>query len=113
MIQKIKFLPSMLALLLCLTATAFGQETSGSIEGTITDPQGAAVPGVTVTITSRGTTEGARQDATQGFTRTVTTDDTGFFRVLEIPPGFYTVRTAPASGLSSNWTTVVPRPASC
>lgn len=104
MIKKFKLLPSIVALLLCLTATAFGQETTGSIEGTITDPQGGVVPGVTVTITSRGVTEGARPDATIGFNRTVTTDDSGFFRVLEIPPGFYTVRTAPASGFS---TTVV------
>jgi hypothetical protein len=101
MIKKFKFLPSIVALLLCLTATAFGQETTGSIEGTITDPSGSVVPGVTVTITSRGVTEGARQDATIGFNRTVTTDDSGFFRVLEIPPGFYTVRTAPASGFST------------
>jgi hypothetical protein len=101
MIKKFKFLPSILALLLCLTATAFAQETGGAIEGTITDPSGAAVPGVTVTITSRGTTEGARPDATTGLNRTATTDESGFFRVQEIPPGFYTVRTAPASGFST------------
>ncbi|HJR06328.1 MAG TPA: carboxypeptidase regulatory-like domain-containing protein [Pyrinomonadaceae bacterium] len=100
MIQKIKFLPSIVALLLCLTAVAFGQETTGNIEGTITDPSGAAVPGVTVTVTSRGTTAGARPDATQGFTRTVTTDDSGFFRVLQVPPGFYTVTTSAISGFS-------------
>ena len=100
MIQKIKFLPSIVALLLCLTATAFGQETTGNIEGTITDPSGAAVPGVTVTVTSRGTTAGARPDATQGFMRSVTTDDSGFFRVLQVPPGFYTVSTAAISGFS-------------
>ncbi|HEV2800744.1 MAG TPA: carboxypeptidase regulatory-like domain-containing protein [Pyrinomonadaceae bacterium] len=104
MIQKIKFLPAMLALLLCLTATAFAQETGGAIEGTISDPQGNVVPGVTVTITSRGVTEGARPDATTGLNRTATTDENGFFRVQEVPPGFYTVRTAPASGFQ---TTVV------
>jgi len=102
MIQKIKFLPSILALLLCLTATAFGQETTGRIEGTITDPSGAAVPGVTVTVRSRGTTEGARQDATIGFNRTVTADESGFYRVQEVPPGFYAVTTTAISGFSAS-----------
>jgi hypothetical protein len=101
MIQKIKFLPSILALLLCLTATAFGQERAGGIEGTITDPAGNVVPGVTVTIRSRGTTEGARQDATIGFTRTLTADENGFFRATEVPPGFYTVTAAATSGFRS------------
>ncbi|HZH32917.1 MAG TPA: TonB-dependent receptor [Pyrinomonadaceae bacterium] len=101
MIQKFKFLPSIVALLLCLTATAFGQETTGRIEGTITDPSGAAVPGVTVTVRSRGTTEGARQDATIGFNRTVTADESGFYRVQEVPPGFYTVTTTAISGFSA------------
>jgi hypothetical protein len=100
MIQKIKFLPSILALMLCLTAAAFGQETTGTIEGTITDPAGNVVPGVTVTIGSRGTTEGARPDATSGFTRSVTTDDSGFFRVPNVPPGFYSVTTSAISGFS-------------
>ncbi|HEX8459530.1 MAG TPA: TonB-dependent receptor [Pyrinomonadaceae bacterium] len=102
MIQKIKFLPSILALLLCLTGVAaFGQEQGGRIEGTITDPAGAAVPGVTVTITSRGRTEGARPDATVGFTRSVTTDESGFYRTTEIPPGFYAVTTTAISGFSA------------
>ncbi|MDQ1612297.1 MAG: hypothetical protein QOG00_2228 [Pyrinomonadaceae bacterium] len=100
MIQKIKFLPSIVALLLCLTAAAFGQERAGAIEGTITDPAGNVVPGVTVTISSRGTTEGARRDATTGFNRTLTTDDSGFFRAQEVPPGFYTVTTSAISGFS-------------
>jgi hypothetical protein len=102
MIQKIKFLPSIVALLLCLTAVAFGQETTGNIEGTVTDPAGNVVPGVTVTVTSRGTTAGARPDATQGFNRTVTADESGFFRVLQVPPGFYTVTTTAISGFSAS-----------
>lgn len=100
MIQKIKSLSSIVALLLCLTAAAFGQETTGDIEGTITDPSGATVPGVTVTVGSRGTTEGARPDATVGFNRTVTADDSGFFRILQVPPGFYSVTVTAISGFS-------------
>ena len=62
------------------------------------DPQGSVVPGVTVTISSRASTEGARPDASIGFRRTARADDRGFFRVLEIPPGFYTITTDPISG---------------
>ena len=54
--------------------------TTGSIEGTVTDPTGAAVPGVTVTATRQG-----------GRSITATTNDEGFFRVANIEPGQYTV----------------------
>ncbi len=100
MMKKVREAISVFSFMLCLTALAFGQETTGRIEGTITDPSGAAVPGVTVTVNSVGRTEGARPDATTGFTRTATTDESGFFRVQEIPPGFYSVTTSAASGFS-------------
>jgi hypothetical protein len=96
--KNIKFITLMLSLVFCLSAVAFGQETGGGIEGTIKDPSGAVVPGVDVTITSTGRTQGARQDATTGFVRTVTAGENGFFRVLEIPPGFYTITTSATSG---------------
>ncbi|HLL73531.1 MAG TPA: TonB-dependent receptor [Pyrinomonadaceae bacterium] len=89
-----------IALLLCLTAIAFAQETAGRIEGTIVDPQGNVVPGVTVTVSGVGRTDGARPDATSGFNRTATTDESGFFRVQEVPPGFYSVTTTAISGFS-------------
>ncbi|MFN2454718.1 MAG: carboxypeptidase regulatory-like domain-containing protein [Pyrinomonadaceae bacterium] len=98
---KLRNCSFIIALLLCVAATAFGQETTGTIEGTIKDPNGAVVPGVQVTVTSAGTTEGARQDATTGVGRTFTTDENGFFRVLQIPPGFYTITTAPTAGFGS------------
>ncbi|MGH9900880.1 MAG: carboxypeptidase regulatory-like domain-containing protein, partial [Pyrinomonadaceae bacterium] len=89
------------AVSLCLTVSAFGQETTGAIEGTVKDTQGNVVPGVAVTVSSRGRTEAARPDATGGFSRTVTADDNGFFRVLQVPPGFYTVSTAAAAGFGT------------
>ena len=101
MFKSFRFLPSVLALLLCLTGLAFGQETTGTIEGTVRDPNGAVVPGVQVTVTSRSTTQGARQDASTGLSRNLTTDESGFFRVLQIPSGFYTVTTAATAGFGS------------
>ena len=76
MVKTFKFLPSILALLLCFSVVALGQETTGAIEGTIKDSQGSVVPGVQVTITNSGSV-----GASIGFTRTVTSDNSGFFRV--------------------------------
>jgi hypothetical protein len=101
MIRRLKFLPSIAALLLCLCSVAFAQERGGSIEVTVSDPQGNVVPGVSVNVMSRGRTEGARSDATIGFNRTLTTDDQGFVRLSEVPPGFYTVATTAASGFGA------------
>ncbi len=61
--------------------SAFAQTTTtGSIEGTVTDPTGAAVAGVTVTATRQG-----------GRSSTATTNDEGFFRIPALEPGQYTV----------------------
>lgn len=79
-----------LVLVLGLTGISFGQETTGTIEGTVKDPSGAVVPGVSVTVTGLG------------FTRTVTTDDAGFFRVQQVPPGVFTVATAATSGFGDS-----------
>ncbi|HUR99583.1 MAG TPA: TonB-dependent receptor [Pyrinomonadaceae bacterium] len=75
----------------CFTLTAFGQETTGSLEITTRDPNGAAVPNVAVTITSATT-------GTTGFRRTATTADDGFVRVLQVPPGTYNVSAAATAG---------------
>lgn len=95
MIKKFKFISSLLALMFCLSGVAFSQETTGGIDGTIKDPQGGVVPGVSVTVTNSA-------GAAAGFTRTVTTDDAGFFSIPRVPPGIYTVTTAPVSGFGSS-----------
>lgn len=47
-----------LLLVLCLGAgVVFGQSTTGEIAGTVTDPTGAAVPGVQITFTNENTGE--------------------------------------------------------
>jgi outer membrane receptor protein involved in Fe transport len=73
------------ALLTCFALFAgsvFAQtSTTGSIEGTVTDTTGAAVPGVTVRVTSPNLISA----------QTATTDDSGRYRVLNLPPGRYAV----------------------
>lgn len=94
--KNFNYLASVFTLILCFSAMAFGQAQTGTIEGTITDPNGAVVPGVEVTIASETGAQGAT-----GFRRTVTTDGSGFFRVQQLPPGLYSVSTAAASGFSA------------
>lgn len=78
------------ALCLSLFATSAMAQTSttGSIEGTVVDMNGAAVPGVTVGVS------GSNLISPQ----TATTDTDGHFRVLNLPPGKYTVVIEPTGG---------------
>src|SRR6476659_3324012 len=70
--------------------------TTGNITGTVRDPQGAAVPKAEVTIT----------DDKTGASRTVTTNDDGFYNVPSLPAGMYTISTAP-TGFKKTLTTGV------
>src|ERR1700686_2587831 len=75
----------LLLVLLTIVATAgmfehaWGQEVTASITGTVTDPSGAAVPGATVTATSQE----------RGQTFTATTNDSGLYRIAQLPVGTY------------------------
>ena len=62
-------------------ATARAQVTTGTITGTVRDPQGAAVPGATVTITNTG----------QGTSSTLTSAADGSFMAPFLIPGSYDV----------------------
>jgi len=73
---------------LCFSLSAFAQSsTTGSIEGTVIDQNGAAVPGAMVNVS--GSNLISAQSAT--------TDDSGHFRFLSLPPGRYMV-TVEAAG---------------
>ena len=76
-------------MLLIAPAVVFAQ-TTGTIEGTITDQSGGTLPGVTVEATSPNL---------QG-TRTATTGADGRFRFASLPPGNYKV-TATLSGFAT------------
>lgn len=62
-----------------LAGAANAQALYGSIVGEVTDPQGAALPGVSVTITNTGTR--LKLEAV--------TDDTGSYVFRNLPPGNY------------------------
>jgi hypothetical protein len=72
-------------------APAFGQNTSsGTIVGTATDPQGAVIGGVTVTLT----------DVTLKTSRMVPTNDAGGYVFVNVPPGTYSL-SASMAGFST------------
>ncbi|HUR99882.1 MAG TPA: carboxypeptidase regulatory-like domain-containing protein [Pyrinomonadaceae bacterium] len=72
-----------LAISLCLSGLAIGQEVTGSIVGTVKDSSGAVVPGATVTITdpSRG----------NQVVRTTTTNDNGEFSAPNLTTSVFDV----------------------
>ncbi len=83
-----------------LPLSASGQATSatgGSIQGTITDPSGAAVVGATVTISSPDT----------GYTHTETTSKAGFYSIGPLNPGKYVISVSAPTFQKLDVTTVV------
>lgn len=73
------YLPVLLAALV-LASPAFGQ-FNASVQGTVTDPSGAVVPGASVTVTNQST----------GIETTVTSDSAGLYRVDHLQPGAYRI----------------------
>ena len=88
-IQKLFALVAFI-LLTTTGAMAQSQATTGNIEGRVVDPNGAAVPAVTITATNQET----------GFSKTANTDEEGIYRILFLPPGKYRVTTSAAQGFA-------------
>ncbi len=83
------------ALLSCLLisvtcALAQSQATTGNIEGRVMDPNGAAVPGATVTATNQETS----------LAKSAQSNDEGLYRISFLPPGKYKVETSGAPGFA-------------
>src|SRR5438045_3000402 len=94
--QKLRRLAAAVSLLLLaftLLPTAPAQETTGAIQGTVTDPTGAVVVGATIIATSDKLIQPA----------TATTDSHGFYRLNALPPGNYTLAVS-GSGMKAKVT---------
>src|SRR5689334_4807749 len=68
-------------LLVTLSSFIAAQDATGRIVGTVTDRSGAVVPGAHIVITNTGTHS----------SRETTSDGAGFYQVLALPIGNYTV----------------------
>lgn len=80
--KSFKLLPlALLTLILACAASAFGQSDRGTITGTVTDPNGAAVAGAKVTATDLNTNE----------TREATTSGEGTYTLPELKANPYKV----------------------
>ena len=71
------------ALLALLTSLAAAQSTS-QLNGSVTDPSGATVAGASITLT----------DSATGLQRTTTSNSTGLYQFLDVPPGNYKLEAA-------------------
>src|SRR5687767_10517928 len=86
--RRPRWIVGLLALCCCAgtaffaAGTAFAQGTGATLQGTLTDEQGGTLPGVNVTITN----------VESGFTRTVVSDERGWYRAAALNPGQYEVR---------------------
>jgi hypothetical protein len=86
--SSLKYLPLLFLLLFVMPSVSFAQ--NATIVGTVTDPSGAVMPNVNITVTNTATS----------WTRTIPTNDSGQYVVPDIQIGKYTVR-AEAAGFKA------------
>jgi hypothetical protein len=73
-----------------VSSFCFAQETTGSIQGTVKDPSGAVLPGVTVTVSTPSLVG----------VKTEVSDGKGYYHFSNLPPGSYSI-TADAKGFKT------------
>ncbi len=91
-----------LSLILCaamLAPSLHAQQTLGSINGTVTDATGAAIPGAKITVVNNGT----------GLTRSTSSQGNGFFQILNLPIGTYKVTVDHAGFQTSSFPKITVR----
>ena len=82
MIRRFARLGVALLVVAFATAPGFAQSSNGTLTGKVTDEQGLALPGVSVTATNQAT----------GFQRSAQTDATGVYAINGLPVGRYEVK---------------------
>ncbi len=83
MMRRMRRTAFLWALSMLISTSAFAQQTTGNITGTVTDDQGAVVPGATVNAKNLAT----------GFSRTDVSDAAGVYRLQLLPVGTYDLLT--------------------
>jgi hypothetical protein len=86
---------SLLLLTFTLLPVAHAQEITAAVQGVITDPTGAVVPGATIVATSDSLLTPAK----------ATSDNHGFYRLNALPPGTYTLSVT-SQGMSAKATSL-------
>jgi hypothetical protein len=83
-VKRASYRPCILsaALAALFSVCAWSQTQLATVSGTITDPSGAVMPGVSVTVVSQGT----------GLKRSALTDTAGEYRFAGLPTGNYSLR---------------------
>ena len=81
----------LLTLVFVFSSSAMAQATTGTLKGTVVDPNGGVVAGATVT---------AKNEAS-GIEKSTTTSGDGLYLIPDLAPGKYTVTVAPTSGFST------------
>src|SRR5690348_17510384 len=80
-----------LGVILCVSVTIYSQGTNtGTLRGTVTDPNGAVIPNAAVKIT----------DQTTGLSRDLTTDSEGNYEATALKAGAYRI-TVSATGFKT------------
>src|ERR1051325_3854298 len=79
--KHIRFLLAFALVLVSLPLSVFAQSGNGSISGIVSDEQGGALPGVTITATNVAT----------GATRSTVSNEAGHYQIALLPPGTYDV----------------------
>jgi len=85
------FAVSLIAMVFLFSAPVMAQATTGTLSGTVVDPNGQVVTGATVTVKSEAT----------GTEVTSTTNSEGAFVLSSLLPGKYTVTVVPTGGFST------------
>src|SRR5262245_30767903 len=73
--------PALLIVVIALSTSLVNAQSNGTISGVVRDETAAGLPGVTITAT---TVDFGRQFVVQ-------TDERGEYRILNVPPGLYTL----------------------
>jgi hypothetical protein len=90
-IEKLSFFSCLAAILLMFAVAASAQEFRATITGTVTDPNGAIIPGATVIV----------KNVETNVATTVKTNDDGAYTIATLMPGRYNV-TAAGTGFKTS-----------